>query len=170
VRDLTLWLDLQPTFRVNRGNTATIRLVNARKEDRTLAEITALHGQLRHSPEITYVVRFQNGTVYEAKGVAIFWSPSPEEAEKWRPRPITIAAGGEVSSRFDLFDLLIDHDLRVALTNCRTFCITAIVDGIRLKSNTVFVNGHFSLPARYDPFEDAKVARHRAKERYKRRD
>lgn len=120
---------------------------------------------LRYAGGLVYVLRFADGA-----GMAfphVFEPGRPQggcqDGQNWEYGPVEVPPGGEKSFAEPLPRCSLNADTSAfakALARCPRFCVVAVAERAGLRSNAVFFNGTFALPAGFDPIAEARAFRH----------
>lgn len=159
IQDLTLQLratgaEYLPKLRRESPKIELI-LTNHSPKARSIQHLQSIRNELRASRGLQIVVRFRSGAVFrEEYGAILRPGAVIQGIDLPRPMPFELPAGGKASRETDLLNHL-SSEARSEFHKCKEFCVTAILEGLKIKSNTVFFNGFFDLGAEYDSFKDA---------------
>src|SRR5262249_3996664 len=159
-QDLSLTLTITPAKYELRGAVSCkLVLTNLAKRDLRLTALSTYYQELVYAPGLTFLLRFKDGTVVEVRNE----SPMVPADAALVPalEPIKIASEGSKWGDWGRGFVTNSGEAIEAVAKCKQFCVTAIVDKLGLKSNTVFVNGTFNVPRDHDPLKDAKAYRRR---------
>lgn len=119
---------------------------------------------LRFTTRLDYVVRFADGAVLVfphlyPQGVSPSGCGHPQN---WEYGPVEVPPGGEKNFAAPLPRCSLNGDTSMfanALVRCPSFCVVAVAERAGLRSNAVFFNGAFALPAGFDPFAEVRASR-----------
>jgi hypothetical protein len=153
--------------RPGREEKATLFLTvwNASPRPRRLAGFRVPQGNaryrnndLRWPRDLSWVLRFPDGDSVMVRHSCrlVFPLVGGRDGVDLLFGPLELPAGGSLREEFSLRECVFGDspDAREARQRCGSFCVTAVVDGLGLRSNTLFFNGRFALPAGYDPIAE----------------
>lgn len=156
IDDLSLRLEMPRQLGAHSG-VCQLTLVNHAGRARTIDHFPTLGADYWPTPAVTFVVRFRTGDIFETH-LAAYLPAELGSLRRLRPS-LAIPAAGLIDRRSGWAVLSTEDRAVLAYRSCKVFCVTAIVDSLKLKSNTVFVGGWFPLEKGYDPFADARAFR-----------
>jgi hypothetical protein len=146
----------------------TVRITNAGPKALEVAGVEALkghehypNGDLRWARGISFALRFADGTTVEVPYRYPHGLPDAGGLDfaSLRYGPLEVPAGRSKECKVDLADDVMVPAARELFKRCRSFCLTVVVPKSGLRSNTLFFNGEFPLPANYDPVAEARAFR-----------
>jgi hypothetical protein len=169
VQDLTLEIRADRTTLVfgDRKKRTRLTLTNHSDHPRRVAELPVAKGWPRPSPGYSLVLRFQDGTLLEVPGMTNYGGVAAVEHQP-KFEPLEVAPNGSATSEWDLTSVVShSHQALMTYQKCKAFCVTVVAPELRLKSNTVFVNGFTPHTAEYDPFKDVAACHRKLEEELK---
>ncbi len=168
IQDLTLQLRPSSTkYNPKYGDESPrieLTLTNHSGKACSIEHLQTVKDRLEASRGLRIVIRFKSGAIFR---VGYGLGPIAGHLEQIPFRPFALPAGASVSREQNLLAYL-SHDARLEFDKCKDFCVTAVLPGLKLKSNTVFFNDFFDLGPEYDPFKDSAEYDRRQKEESKR--
>jgi hypothetical protein len=125
---------------------------------------------LRYAKGLHYLLRFADGATIvvphlyprEYRQGAIC-----ADGSLWVYGALEVPAGGAAAFTEKVKDAVFGTSTEVskAFGRCKSFCLVVVAEGQGLRSNAVFLNGGFALPANFDPIAELRAYRKRAKDR-----